>query len=151
MAVAKRLVGVVSLLGAVVLASCGGGDDAETTGQPGEIEFELSGAETGGAAGVRARLTYQTNDRTRIVVDGLDEGEPAGGGANPVRLVSGSCDERGNVLDELEPLSGSVSTSEVDFGLAELMAGDFAIEVALPGESVGELVVCGDVPDEAPS
>lgn len=146
---AKRLVALGFLSLAVALGGCGGGDEVETTEDPGEIQFELD-ATDGGAQGVRATLTYQSNDRTRIVVDGLDEGEPAGGGANPVRLVSGSCDERGNVLATLEPLAGSESSSEVDFGLAELMAGDFAIEIALPGSSAGEIAVCGDIPDEAP-
>jgi hypothetical protein len=134
---------------AVAVSGCGGSDEVETTSDPGEIRFELDAPE-GGAQGVRATLTYESDDRTRVVIDGLDEGEPAGGGANPVRLVSGTCDERGNVLASLEPLSGSESSGEVDFGLPELMSGDFAIEVALPGSSAGEVAACGDVPDEAP-
>lgn len=148
---AKRLVAAASLLaaGAVAVgAGCGGSDEAETTDQPGEIVFDLDSEQ--GATGVRARLTYVDNERTRIVVDGLDEGEPAGGGPNAVRLVSGTCAEPGQTMESLEPLSGSESSTEVGFGLSDLMAGSFAIQVALPEPNADEVVACADVPDEAP-
>ena len=73
---------LVGLQGPVAVAR------AETTGDPGEITFELGEAGDAGVAGVRAILTYETPEKTTITVDGLDEGEPAGGGANPVLLRS---------------------------------------------------------------
>ena len=97
--------------------SCGGSDEAETTENPGEISFELSERGDAGVVGVRATLRFETPERTTIIVDGLDEGEPAGGGPNPVRLVRGSCDDPLSVVAELESLQGPVSTTTVDRGL----------------------------------
>jgi hypothetical protein len=139
---------LLTVLGAVGfgLAACGGATGVTTTEQPGEILFDLS---ANGASGVRARLTYETDHRTRITIDGLDEGESAGGGANPVRLRNGSCEEPGTVVATLAPLKGSVSESVAKLGLPELLSGKYAIEVALPGESADETATaaCGDIPE----
>lgn len=83
----------VLLIGLLVLAGCGGSEEAQTTGEAGEITFELDAAGDAGVAGVRAILTYETPEKTTVTVDGLDEGEPAGGGANPVLLRRGTCDK----------------------------------------------------------
>jgi hypothetical protein len=143
-----RRLAFVALLGAVAFgpAACGGGNGVTTTEQPGEILFDLS---ANGASGVRARLTYETDHRTRITVDGLDEGESAGGGANPVRLRNGSCEEPGTVVATLPPLKGSVSESVAEIGLSELLSGKYAIEVSLPGENSDETATaaCGDIPE----
>ena len=101
------------------------------------------------ATGVRATLSYKTRDETRIVVDGLDESEPAGGGANPVWLRSGSCADPKEILFELESLSGSTSETTVELGLPALLNGDYLIEVGLAPDQP-ETIACGDVPDEAP-
>jgi hypothetical protein len=139
------------LLGAVVLLSaCGGSSgDADTTGEPGEIAFELPAEGDSGVAGVRATLRYETPERTTIVVDGLDEGEPAGGGPNPVLLVSGTCEDPKGVVFELENLSGTTSETTVDLGLTALLNGEYAVQVGLT-QAKPEAVACGDVPDEAP-
>jgi hypothetical protein len=112
-------------------AGCGGSDDAETTGDPGEIEFELAQRNDSGVAGIRAVLSFEAAERTRIRVDGLDEGQPSGGGPNPVRVRAGSCDQLGEVVARLEPLQGTTSEGTVDLALGELMKGDYAVEVAL--------------------
>jgi hypothetical protein len=132
-----------------VASGCGGGsDDVETTGQSGELAFDLP-ARDGAASGVRATLTYKGRDRTQITVDGLDEGESAGGGPNPVWLRAGSCDERGKIVFALTPLRGSSSTTTVKLGLTALLNGEYAIAVGLTKQQP-EDVACGEVPDEAP-
>jgi hypothetical protein len=142
-------IGVAPLVVAVLLASgCGGSDEAETTGQPGDLAFDLP-ARNGGADGVRATLSYKGRDRTEITVDGLDEGESAGGGPNPVWLRTGSCDERGRIVFQLAPLRGSSSTTTVGLGVTALLNGDYAVAVGLTKEQPDD-VACGDVPDEAP-
>jgi hypothetical protein len=135
------------LVGLLCLSGCGGSEEAETTGDPGEITFELDGVGDAGVAGVRAILTYETPEETTVTVDGLDEGEPAGGGANPVLLRSGTCDEPKNVVFELEKLSGATSETRVDLALTALLNGDYNIQVGLP-DRPNDVVACGDVPQE---
>ena len=138
---------VVLLIGLLVLAGCGGSEEAQTTGDPGEITFELDAAGDASVAGVRAILTYETPEKTTVTVDGLDEGEPAGGGANPVLLRRGTCDEPEDVVFELEKLSGATSTTTVQLALTALLNGDYNIQVGLP-DRPEDIVACGDVPQE---
>jgi hypothetical protein len=134
-----------------LLTGCGGNDEsATTTEDPGEIAFPLDEQEDSGAVGVRATLTYETRDRTKVVVDGLDEGEPAGGGANPAWIYQGSCNDLGEVAEKLNPLQGPSSETTVGLGLTALINGDYAIAVGVP-RSQGRIAACGDVPDEAPA
>jgi hypothetical protein len=97
--------------------------------------------------GVRATLRYETPEQTTVIVDGLDEGEPAGGGANPVYLRSGTCDEAKEILFELQKLSGATSETAVELALTALLNGDYNIQVSLPGRPE-DVVACGDVPQE---
>jgi hypothetical protein len=137
---------VLFLAGLLLLAGCGGSDEAETTGEPGEITFALD--EVGDAgAGVRAILTYETPEKTTVTVDGLDEGEPAGGGANPVLLRSGTCDEPKDIIFELEKLSGATSKTTVELALTALLNGDYNIQIGIP-DRPEDVVACGDVPRE---
>ena len=140
---------VLLLLGLVFLPACGGSNDAETTGEPGEIAFNLDEVGDAGVAGVRATLSYETPEKTTIVVDGLDEGEPAGGGANPVVLRSGTCDEPKDVVFKLAPLRGATSETTVDLALTALLNGDYHIVIGLPSNRP-DVIACGEVPDEAP-
>jgi ABC-type glycerol-3-phosphate transport system substrate-binding protein len=139
---------VVLLVGLLALAGCGGAEEAQTTGDPGEITFELDDGGNAGA-GVRATLSYESNEKTTVTVDGLDEGEPAGGGANPVLLRSGTCDEPKDVVFELETLSGATSETTVKLALTALLNGDYNIQVGLP-DRPEDIVACGDVPQEVP-
>ena len=138
---------VVLLIGLLVLAGCGGSEEAQTTGDPGEITFELDAAGDAGVAGVRAILTYETPEKTTVTVDGLDEGEPAGGGANPVLLRRGTCDEPEGVVFELDKLSGATSKTTVELALTALLNGDYSIQIGLP-DRPEDIVACGDVPQE---
>jgi hypothetical protein len=131
-------------------AGCGGSNDVETTGEPGEIAFNLEAVGDAGVAGVRAILSHETPEKTTIIVDGLDEGEPAGGGANPVVLRSGTCDEPKNVVFELDALRGSTSETTVDLALTALLNGDYNIQIRLPSNRP-DVIACGEVPDEAPA
>jgi hypothetical protein len=138
----------ILLSASLLVSSCGGGGDkAETTEQPGEVAFELSEQGDAGAVGVRATLRYETPEQTTVVVDGLDEGEPAGGGANPVFLRSGTCDDPGEILFDLQKLSGATSDTTVDLALTALLNGDYSIQVALP-DRPDDIVACGNVPQE---
>jgi hypothetical protein len=136
-----------SVVALISIAGCGGSDEAEPTGDPGEIAFELDEVGDAGVAGVRATLAYQTPEVTRVIVDGLDEGEPAGGGANPIFLRSGTCDEPKDIIFELEKLSGTTSETRVELALTALLNGDYHIQVALPNRPQ-DLVACGDIPRE---
>ena len=138
---------VLALVGLLLLSGCGGSEEAETTGDPGEITFDLAEAGDAGVAGVRATLTHETPEKTTVTVDGLDEGEPAGGGANPVLLRSGTCDEPKEIVFELEKLSGATSQTTVDLALTALLNGDYSIQVGLP-DRPDDIVACGDVPQE---
>ena len=137
----------LSLMCLLFLAGCGGSDEAETTGEPGEIVFELEAVGDVGVSGVRATLAHETPEKTTIVVDGLDEGEPAGGGANPVSLRRGTCAEPKDTVFKLEKLSGSTSQTTVELALTALLNGDYHIDVGLPNQSE-TIIACGDVPDE---
>ena len=143
---------IVGLLftAAILAAGCGGSDEVETTGESGEITFELDDVSDAQVSGVRATLTYESPDRTTIRVDGLDEGENAGGGPNPVQLVNGTCDDPGQAVFELENLSGSTSETTVDLGLVALQNGEYAVQVGLT-QNQPEIVACGEVPQESPT
>jgi hypothetical protein len=135
----------------LALAGCAGDEQgSETTQTPGEIAFDLSSTGDTGVAGVRARLIYKNQNRTTVIVDGLDEGEPGGGGRNPARLYRGSCDNLGDVVKRLRPIQGSSSTTIVPLGIAALLKGQYAVAVGLPG-SLDNLLACGDVPDTVPN
>jgi hypothetical protein len=133
---------------ALLLSGCGG-SNAETTDDPGEIAFDLDERGDAGAAGVRATLTYESRDKTTILVDGLDEGEPAGGGANPVWLGMGTCEDPQDVVFQLEPLRGSASETSVDIGMPALLNGEYLVAVGLTDDQPA-IVACGAVPDEVP-
>lgn len=145
----RRLSALALVVVALIPAACGGSDEAQTTDEPGEIAFELNEVGDAGVAGVRATLAHVSPEETNIVVDGLDEGEPAGGGANPVYLRSGTCDESKEILFELEKLSGSTSETTIELALTALLNGDYHIQVGLP-DRPQDIVACGDVPQEVP-
>ena len=132
---------------AVLVAGCGG-TSAEAT-DPGEIQIELQEQGDSNVAGVRAVLTFTDRDSTKVLIDGLDTGEPSGGGQHPAFIRRGSCTEPGAIAARLQPLRGGTSTSTVDLGLAELLAGDYAITVLLtPNQR--RVIACGETPDETP-
>ena len=132
-----------------LVAGCGGSDEAATTVNPGEIAFELDSASDAQVSGVRATLSYEDRDRTTIRVDGLDEGGNAGGGPNPVQLTRGTCDDPGEMVFELENLSGPTSETTVDLGLVALQNGEYAVQVGLTQDQP-EIIACGEIPQESP-
>lgn len=141
-------VGVAVASLALVAAGCGGDDNAESTGKPGQVSFDLQEVNDSNVAGARAVLSYVDTQRTRVLVDGIDNQEPSGGGANPVQLRRGSCSDPGNVVAKLPALTGPSSTGTVQLGLAQLVGGDYAVVVELAGGS--RTIACGDVPDSLP-
>ena len=134
---------------AVAAAGCGG-SNASTTGRPGQVEFDLASKNDTNTTGGRAILTYESKSRTRLRVDGIDEGEPAGGGPNPVLLVRGTCDSTKDVVARLPALEGSRTSRTVPIGLTALFAGDYAVEVML-SRNQPQTIACGEVPSSAPT
>ncbi len=144
----RAWLGLLVVSVALVGTGCGDDDGAEDTGEPGEVAFDLQEVDDSNVAGARAVLTYVGSDRTRVLVDGIDNQEPSGAGANPVELRRGSCSRPGNVVAKLPPLAGSSSTGTVQLGLAQLVEGDYAVVVELEGGS--RTIACGNVPDTLP-
>jgi hypothetical protein len=130
------------------LTACGGSDNADTTGVPGEIEVDLAARGGARVAGARAVLTYQDKQHTRIVVDGFGGGEPVGKDAL-ARVVHGSCDEPGGVAYKLGTLAGDSSETTLDAGLPALLGRDLAVQVLFVTDE-RDVVACGDLPDKAP-
>jgi hypothetical protein len=145
----RPLVSIV-ILAACAMASGCGGSSAESTDAPGEVAVDLEERNDANVAGARAVLRYESKTRTRVTVDGFDGAERPGAGANPVRVVRGSCDEPGGVAFELKPLRGPTSETTIGIGIDELYEGDFAVEVLFSSDRP-EALACGDVPDEPPA
>jgi hypothetical protein len=151
---------VLALFASVLaLGACGGGgDDAASDENAGDdIAVELDQQNDSSVTGLRATLVVEGRSSTRIVVDGLDEGEPSGGGANPVHLHRGSCDEpaAGETV-QLGELTGSESESVVDVPIGELVGGGYVVDVHLPpiglqGDAEPEVIACGDLSDASQS
>lgn len=157
-----RALGTTILAAACLGAAGCGGDDGgngaaipPTTPVRGSVTFDVESVEDGATVGGQARLEPVGTSRTRVVVDGIDESEPGGGGANPVRLVPGTCDTPAEGSGfELTALKGSTSTTTIDVPLAKLLAQPYHVEVFLPAragekrsdDAQGALIACGDVP-----
>jgi len=137
-------------LSVAFLAGCGGSSDAEGTDKPGEVEFDLQAENDSRIVGARAVLTFVDEQQTRILVDGIDEGEAGGGGATAVELRRGSCAEPGKIVARLPALKGAGAEKTVDIAMAELYEGEYSIHVGLP-DGDRETIACGDVPDQPPS
>ena len=61
-----------------------------------------------------------------------------------------ACDDPGQIVFELENLSGSTSETTVDLGLVALQNGEYAVQVGLT-QNQPEIVACGEVPQESPT
>jgi hypothetical protein len=86
---------------------------------------------------------------TLVLVDGLDGGERAGLGANPVRIVKGTCATPGEVTFKLDALTGASSETRIGVGLDQLYKGEYALQV-LFSETREDALACGEVPDDPP-
>ena len=86
---------------------------------------------------------------TLVTVDGLDGGERAGLGANPVRIVNGTCATPGEVAFKLDALTGASSETKINVGLDQLYDGEYAVQV-LFSETREDALACGEVPDNPP-
>ena len=132
----------------VATGACGGDDGAEPTGDPGEVAVELEARNDSNAAGVQALLTWKSDSQTQVTVEGLDPGEPAGGGRHPAHVHRGACADGGGVAYALEPLTAGASTTTVRAGLDELLSGRYSVDVHLTMDD-DEVVACGDLPERA--
>jgi hypothetical protein len=127
-----------------------GDSGGETTGEPGEVAVDLKEQNDANVTGARAVLSYKTKNSTLVTVDGLDGGERAGLGPNPVRIVQGTCGEPGEVAFALKALTGAASETTINVGLDQLYNREYAIQV-LFSETRDDALACGDVPDDPPS
>jgi hypothetical protein len=158
---ARTTVVVVVALLAVITASCGSDDaaepeasvTAESVQTTGEIEFPLKEEGAGSAAGARAIVRSKGATKTLVIVEGIEEGAPGGGGANEAHLHHGTCDESAEMAPtyRLKPIRGSSeSATVVDVSLAALLSGEWAVDVHLPrerGKGGPPVIACGEVPD----
>jgi hypothetical protein len=137
-------------------AGCGNDESTppaagSTIRTPGHIEFELEDVGPGAAGGARATLRSSGASQTRIVVEGLGEGAPGGGGPNQSHLHRGTCEHPASGgSHQLKPLTGDESATVVAVPLANLLTGEWFVDIHLPRTQGGgdpEVVACGDVPD----
>jgi hypothetical protein len=136
------------LLTAFAVSGCGD-TSGEGTGEPGEVAVKLEGQNDANVTGARAVFRYDDQDHTVVTVDGLDGGERAGLGPNPVQIVHGTCAKPGEVAFELQPLTGASAESTIEVGLDELYNGEYAVQV-LFSETRDDPLACGEVPDDPP-
>ena len=141
-------IGVALLLLTAGVSGCGD-SGGETTGEPGEVAVDLKEQNDANVTGARAVFRYKTKNSTLVTVDGLDGGERAGLGPNPVRIVQGTCGEPGEVAFALKPLTGASSETKLNVGLDELYNHEYAIQV-LFSETRDDALACGEVPDDPP-
>ena len=149
---------LLSLASVALLAACGGGDNKQESEQASdELVVDLESQGDFNAPGLRATLDAQgTAARTRVVVDGLDEGEPAGGGANPAHVHRGTCEEP--IAAEtylIGKLKGPVAEAVIDVPISDLVGGGWVVEVhLLPPEGSagpGEVIGCAELADAEPA
>ncbi|MDQ3539505.1 MAG: hypothetical protein M3440_02355, partial [Chloroflexota bacterium] len=106
-----------------------------------ELEFEeLNDSGVSGTA-----TLYESGDQTIVELSLEDTGEN-----HPAHIHAGSC---GDLQPEPEyPLQNvgpeGQSTSVVDASLADLIAGDFAIDLHLSPNELGTLIVCANIEGE---
>ena len=80
----------VALLAASLLAACGGGEEGQDSAQTSdELVLDLQSQGEFKAPGLRVTLDAEGASRTRVMVDGLDEGEPAGVARTPLMFTVG--------------------------------------------------------------
>jgi hypothetical protein len=147
----RALVVTIGLAGLLVVTGCGGGKEAASDDVvPGDngpgVSFELEATNGSQLTGARAILTPLDARRTRITVDGISRGSPAGGGPHRIRLIRGDCGNHGSLAADLGGIKGERGGRTVALGLPRLLQGTYAIEVWLVTKP-GELIACGDVPD----
>jgi hypothetical protein len=114
--------------------SSGGGDDDVTVTFSGQNDSGLSGTAT---------LTAQ-GDKTRVVIDLQSRKPTATSVPQPAHIHKGSCEN----LDPapaypLTDVNNGKSTTTVDAKLADLGAGQFAINVHKSAEALDDYVSCG--------
>ena len=147
----------VALLAASLLAACGGGEEGEDSAQASdELVLDLESQGDFKAPGLRVTLDAEGASRTRVMVDGLDEGEPAGGGANPAHVHRGTCEEP--IAAEtyvIGQLKGPVAEADIDVPISDLVGGGYVVEVhLLPAEGragPGEVIACAELADAEPT
>ena len=136
------------LLLSTAVSACGE-SAGEGTGESGEVAVDLKEENDANVTGARAVFRYKNKNSTLVTVDGLDGGERAGLGPNPVRLVQGTCAEPREVAFELNALTGASSETTINVGLDQLYNREYAVQV-LFAETRKDPLACGEVPDDPP-
>ncbi|MEX0626434.1 MAG: hypothetical protein WD402_07810 [Chloroflexota bacterium] len=121
-----------TLLAAIALAACGS-QEART--------FQLETLNASGVTGT-AVLTESGDSSTLVVVDV----DPAGHPNMPAHIHPGTCVDL--VPQPLYPLANVIdgaSQTVVQASLAELLAGDLALNLHVSGEDMGTYAACVDL------
>ena len=149
----RLLAGVVAVVLAAAVAGCGSEEsavDAPNDAGAG-VTFPLEPLNDSELEGAVAVVTPLGSDRARIEVDGIVEGSPFGGGPHRVELLRGSCDDPGERAADLGAIEDEEGGGEVEFGLAGLVEGNYAVAVRFVKGSNNTLIACGDIPDTVES
>ena len=147
----RRRMKLVSLACMALLAGCGGGEEEQQSEQASDdIVVDLEAQGDYDASGLRATLKAEGASRTRVLVDGLDEGEPTGGGANPAHIHRGTCEEPNDAgTYEIGQLKGPVAEAVIEVPIADLVGGGYVVEVHLPPAEgrarPGEVIGCAEL------
>lgn len=154
MAVAHGYRCIVSL-GAVaallLLTACSSSDTAtDPADDPGAgVSFPLEESNDSRLDGATVLLTPEGSERTRFEIDGIIKSSPFGGGPHEAALAHGDCQHPRQVVKNLGPVKNARATAETDFGLAELLKGEFVVAVWFTGHSKKTLIACAAIPDSA--
>jgi hypothetical protein len=137
----------------MAVSGCGSEESAvDAPNDPGAgVTFPLEVLNDSDLDGAVVVITPLDSKRTRIEVDGIVKGSPYGGGPHRVELLRGGCNEPTERAADLGGIKDEEGGGEVEFGLPELLKGDYAVAVRFVKGSNSTLIACGDIPDSVDS
>jgi hypothetical protein len=139
----------IGAVAATAFSGCGSEDSAsDAPSDPGAgVTFPLEPVNDSDLDGAAVVATPLASDRTRIEVEGITEASPYGGGPHRIELLRGACADPGERAADLGAVRDEKGGGEVEFGLPELVEGDYAVTVRFVKGSSSTLIACADVPD----
>lgn len=149
----RGMVTVGAVMGAMALAGCGSEDPAsDAPSDPGAgVTFPMEALNDSDLDGATVVVTPLGAERARIEIEGITEASPYGGGPHRIALLRGGCDDPGERAADLGPIQDEEGGGEVEFGLPELVEGDYAVAVRFVKGSSSTLIACADIPNAVDS
>jgi hypothetical protein len=128
----------ISLVAAGLLAMAAFAPAAAQNGQL----LQLEPVDDSGVSGT-VRITSDNGQVTVAILltEGLEEDA-----VHPVHIHDGTCDDLGGVAYPLEDIVDGVSETTLEVDLAEIMTGEYAINVHLSADEMSVWVACADIP-----